>query len=304
MSERKLVSVCMITYNHEQFIGQAIDAVVNQKANFEFELIIGEDCSTDNTRKVCEQYAAQYPDIIKLLPSDKNLGVSANFYRTLYACCGDYIAICEGDDYWVNELKLQKQVMIFETNPHVALVSAKADYVTEGKPVSGSKDDNESSYQEGFFGIEGLINEWKCQTLTVMFRKKMADFNKLRSYRVLYDTMLFYELLKKGTGYYLNEVVGVYRQHSTGAWNGKTEQQKLKFIISQFYEIWSKNKSDVAIRNKLGQSLIDYLRGATFFSSKERKYYLQSVIHYLQVTKDFKYLKLLFINHVRHLRSN
>ncbi|NCU05511.1 MAG: glycosyltransferase, partial [Chitinophagaceae bacterium] len=229
---------------------------------------------------------------------------SKNFYRTLSACRGDYIAICEGDDYWTNELKLQKQVTILETNPAVALVSAKADSRMEGEFAVHSEVNFDPMYKEGFFGIEGLVEEWKCQTLTVMFRREMTDFNKLKSYHVLYDTMLYYELLKKGKGYYLDEVVGVYRHHSEGAWHGKTEQQKLKFIISQFYEIWSKNKKDITIQNKLAQSLTDYLRGVTVFSSKERKYYLQSIVRYLRVTKDFKYLKLLFINHVRHLRGN
>jgi len=107
----------MITYNHEPFIAQAIEGVLMQKTNFKYELVIGEDCSTDNTRKICEEYAHNYPDIIRLLPSEKNLGVFANGTRTMKACMnGKYIALCEGDDYWTDPYKLQKQVNFLEEN--------------------------------------------------------------------------------------------------------------------------------------------------------------------------------------------
>jgi len=108
-----LVSVCMITYNHEPFIRQCIDGVLMQKTNFPFFLVIGEDYSTDNTRGVCEDYFHLYPQQIKLLPSDRNLGIIPNFIRTIEACDSKYIAFCEGDDYWTDPLKLQKQVDFF-----------------------------------------------------------------------------------------------------------------------------------------------------------------------------------------------
>src|SRR5271157_2282730 len=113
----KLVSVFMITYNHEKFVGQAIESIVTQKVNFDFELIIGEDCSTDNTLDICNKYAKQYPDIIKLFPSEKNYGMMGNTVRVLYACTGKYIAMCEGDDYWCDPYKLQKQIDFLEANP-------------------------------------------------------------------------------------------------------------------------------------------------------------------------------------------
>lgn len=305
MSEARLISICMITYNHEQYIAEAIESILMQMTNFNIEIVIGEDCSTDNTKIICEQYASEHPGIIRLLPSVENLGVSKNFYRTLRACNGEYIAICEGDDYWTDHLKLKKQADILDADKTLSIVSANADYLVEGSIVKAEKTNRSSTETAGhFYAMEGLVDEWKCQTLTVMFRAEKADFEKLKSYSILYDTMLFYELLKNGRGYYLNETVGVYRHHSEGAWHGKTGSQKMKFVITQFYEIWRKNKKDRIIKNKVQQSMLDYLRGVTFFSNPEPTYYLSVIVKYLRVTKDYKYLKLLFINHVRHLRSN
>jgi len=110
-----LVSIICITYNHEPYIAEAIEGVLMQKCSFPIELVIGEDCSTDNTRKICEEYANK-SELIKLLPTETNLGMMPNFIRTLQSCTGKYIAMCEGDDYWTDPLKLQKQVDFLEAN--------------------------------------------------------------------------------------------------------------------------------------------------------------------------------------------
>jgi glycosyltransferase involved in cell wall biosynthesis len=124
------VSICMITYNHSEFIAQAIESVLMQQTTFSFELIIGEDGSKDDTRKVCEHFCKEYPGIIKLLENDTNLGMMPNFIRTLKACSGKYIALCEGDDYWTDPQKLQKQVSFLESNPGyvISFHRAKIEY--------------------------------------------------------------------------------------------------------------------------------------------------------------------------------
>lgn len=114
-----MVSICMITYNHEPYIKQAIEGVLMQKTNFKYELVIGEDCSSDNTRKICQEFS-QKAHQIKLLPADENLGMMPNFMRTLEACSGKYIAMCEGDDYWVDPLKLEKQIDFLENHREYA----------------------------------------------------------------------------------------------------------------------------------------------------------------------------------------
>ena len=104
------VSVLMITYNQERYISQAIESVLSQQTDFSYEIVVGEDFSTDNTREVCREYQQRYPDKIRLLERDKNLGMAGNFLSTFKECNGQYLAVLEGDDYWVNPHKLQSQV--------------------------------------------------------------------------------------------------------------------------------------------------------------------------------------------------
>ena len=115
LCKHPVVSVHMITYNHEPYIRQAIEGVMMQKTNFEFELVIGEDCSQDKTREICFEYQKKYPDKIRVLWWHENLQkvshpAGGNGRRTTAHCRGEFIAFCEGDDYWIDPLKLQKQV--------------------------------------------------------------------------------------------------------------------------------------------------------------------------------------------------
>jgi glycosyltransferase involved in cell wall biosynthesis len=122
-----LVSVTMITYNHAPFIVQAIEGVLQQKTNFPFELVIGEDCSTDGTREIVFKYQKKYPDIIRMITSDNNVGMTNNGIRTMKACRGKYLAFCEGDDYWQSLHKLQKQADYLESHPECGMVYSSYD---------------------------------------------------------------------------------------------------------------------------------------------------------------------------------
>ena len=137
MDRNPLVSVHMITYNHEPYIAQAIEGVLMQQASFPFELIIGEDCSTDRTREIALEYQKKHSDTIRVITGAHNVGASANELRTDAACRGKYVAYCEGDDYWHHPLKLQKQVDYLEKHPEVGLVHSGADefHVSTGRRV-------------------------------------------------------------------------------------------------------------------------------------------------------------------------
>lgn len=112
-----LVSVIMLTYNHKPFVKQAIESVLMQKVNFNYELLIGDDCSTDGTIDILQEYANLYPNQVKLFLSEENQGITKNSYRLYKKALGKYLASCEGDDYWVDENKLQIQVDFLENNP-------------------------------------------------------------------------------------------------------------------------------------------------------------------------------------------
>lgn len=124
MENKILVSVLMITYGHEKYIKQAIEGVLMQKGNFDLQFIISNDCSPDNTDKIIQNLFKLYPNtsLIEYINNEKNLGIMPNFLKAHSRCKGKYIAICEGDDYWIDPLKLQKQIDFFEDNTRLGLV--------------------------------------------------------------------------------------------------------------------------------------------------------------------------------------
>lgn len=117
MPVEPLVSVCMTAYNHEAYIAEAIEGVLTQRTSFGVELVIGEDCSTDATMEICRGYADRYPDRIRIVSGERNIGWRANYRRTVEACRGRYVAMCDGDDWWCDERKLQMQVELIESDP-------------------------------------------------------------------------------------------------------------------------------------------------------------------------------------------
>lgn len=116
---RPMVSVAVLTYNHEKYIKQALDSILRQKVNFDYEILIGDDASTDNTVKVLKEYKSKYPKIIKLFLNEVNLGATRNAYNLLVNAKGKYLATCEGDDYWTDDNKLQIQVEFLEKNKNL-----------------------------------------------------------------------------------------------------------------------------------------------------------------------------------------
>lgn len=125
--ETPLVSVCMTTYNHEAYLAQAIESVLAQQTSFGVELVVGEDCSTDHTREICKRYVTQYPDRVRLVCGPENVGWRANYLRTFEACRGKYVAYCDGDDWWSDTKKLQKQVDLMEQDSSCGMCFTRAE---------------------------------------------------------------------------------------------------------------------------------------------------------------------------------
>ncbi|MCD4674136.1 MAG: glycosyltransferase, partial [Anaerolineaceae bacterium] len=145
LSKTPLVSVNIVTYNHEPYIAQAIEGALMQKTNFPYEVLIGEDDSSDGTREICKEYAAKYPDKIRLFLNDRRNVIYVNeqptgrwnFINLLKNSKGKYISFCEGDDYWHHPKKLQMQVDYLETHPECGLVHSDVvwHYVETGKII-------------------------------------------------------------------------------------------------------------------------------------------------------------------------
>lgn len=218
-SSRLIVSVCMITYNHEDFISDAIEGVLMQKADFNIELIIGEDCSSDNTRNIVLQYAKKYPEIIRPLLQVKNLGMTNNFIDTLKAAKGKYIAVCEGDDFWTDPNKLQKQVNILESFPHIIAVSTNSSVCDlTGTIIKSERLVVKPNNNEGVHNLDDFFNKSiEYPTLTVMFRNQNMDFiiQELTNMNnpFLGDWILWVLLLTHGDFYFINQVTASYRMN-------------------------------------------------------------------------------------------
>jgi glycosyltransferase involved in cell wall biosynthesis len=206
-----IVSVCMITYNHEDFIAKAIEGVLNQKTEFDYNIIIGVDCSTDRTREILIQYQKKYPEKIHLILHKHNIGSINNFVETLQSGNSKYIAFCEGDDYWTDPLKLQKQVDFLEANPDFSLCFHNALILWDDKSKPPkyfcSKDQKEVST------VEDVIEKWFIPSASMVLRKE--HIMPLPGwFKDIYngDYAMHLLLANKGKIGYIDEVMSVYRK--------------------------------------------------------------------------------------------
>lgn len=189
--QNPLVSVVIPSYNRADTVSQTIKSIVNQQCDFDFEIIIGDDCSTDNAREVLTAFKSRYPDKIKLLFYDENMGLGANWATCVKHCRGKYIANCDNDDYWHNAQKLQLQVDFMEQYPQYGL--CHTDYrvhnritgkITEHRGEDIPNTGNDTIETRSQSGINGFF---VCCNATVMYRKdvllkyvNMDDFIKYR----------------------------------------------------------------------------------------------------------------------------
>ncbi len=233
-----LVSVDMITYNHAPYIAQAIEGVLQQKTNFPFELVIGEDCSTDGTREIVIEYKKKYPDIIRPVMSDKNVGAKENSYRTMKACNGKYIAYCEGDDYWHRPDKLQKQVDYMESHPECGMVYSDYDrYEVETRRLVRSSNSEQGKIPPIHPQLIDILRA-KCGILTCTVCARNALIRKIcESDPVLFesgiflmgDTPMWAEMSCISDVFYINESLATYNILQESATNSSNEIKKYLF---------------------------------------------------------------------------
>lgn len=236
-----LVSAKMMSYNHAPFIVQAIEGVLQQKTNFPFELVIGEDCSTDGTRQIVFEYQKKHPNIIRVITSDENVGMKKNSYRATKACKGKYVAFCEGDDYWHHPNKLQKQVDYMENHPECGLVHSNYD-VYHVKSKTLIKDyvkyrGLEMPIRPDFYEIVDRVRvSFRIQTCTVMVRRNLYDqivesdpFLHQSDYFLMGDTQLWVELAALSQIAYIPECLATYRLSDDSASRQRDEKKAWQF---------------------------------------------------------------------------
>ncbi|MDR2836304.1 MAG: glycosyltransferase [Bacteroidales bacterium] len=172
-----LVSVAIITYNHEKYISETIESILMQRTNFQLEIVIGEDCSTDNTSKICLEYQKKYPDTIKLLSCNENRGFRQNTFNTFSNCKGEYIAFLEGDDFWTDENKLQKQVDVLNDIAYQKYnLIAACCQTTVFFQNNISKNRNFSVFKDiHIIDFEENIEKWQFATCSFIFKNFFID---------------------------------------------------------------------------------------------------------------------------------
>lgn len=208
------VSVCMITYNHQAFIAQAIETIMAQKTSFPFELVIGDDNSKDDTAAICADYAARYPGRIRYVRREPNIGMMPNFITTLQACTGEYIAVCEGDDYWTDENKLQLQTDFLDAHPDYSLCCHNHEVLTKGELVKAGRDFSEPV--RAVPAEEYLLHPF-FHTSSYFFRKTAMPLPFPDWYQQVLagDHFLVLFLAMKGQIGCLNKRMSVFRNHGS-----------------------------------------------------------------------------------------
>lgn len=236
---RPMVSVCIISFNQEDYISEAVQGVLNQRTDsFELEIVVGDDCSSDRTLERLKQFQMANPSTIRFSERKANLGMHGNWEQTIKDCKGDFIAILEGDDRWDDPLKLEKQVNLLQQNPDASACFSNAKVLLDDGTFSAydyvdryGKDLNAEAFYE--------LNFNPIPTCTTLFRSAFFQgFPQVYYTSPFADWILHTLLMQKGPYVYLNETSSSYRKHDGGVWSGvrKEKQLKNKLLALQIIE--------------------------------------------------------------------
>ncbi len=235
---KPLVSISCLTYNHVNYIKETLDSFLMQKTNFEFEVLIHDDASTDGTEEIIREYTKKHPSIFKPLYEEVNqwsLGRRGSSVFNFPRAKGKYVALCEGDDYWTDPLKLQKQVDLMEKHDHASMCVAinKRFYPDDNK---FEKDKLYESNNSPFVYFEDL-KHYYFHTSTYLIRKSALDYILQNFFDLLYgDTSVRLLLISRGPFVVLNDYVSVYRLSGEGAWTSESDYKKLLFHYNLYHK--------------------------------------------------------------------
>lgn len=232
-----LVSVCVQTYQHAPFIRACLDGILQQEAAFDFEILLGEDHSSDGTRDICIEYAQRYPGKIRLFlhHRENNIHIEGkptgrfNLLYNIFSARGKYIAICEGDDYWTDPFKLQKQVDFLEQHPEYTICTHNVTVSSfEGfrqhplHPWTSARD----------FTFADLVEKNIISTAACVFRKQVDHYPEWMLQVRVGDWPLHLLHAEQGPIHYMPDCMAVYRRHAGGAWSGMSHAESINTTIN------------------------------------------------------------------------
>lgn len=294
-----MVSVCCITYNQEEYIRDALEGFLKQKVNFNYEIIIHDDASTDNTPKIIKEYADRYPDIIKPIYQTENQskkGKKVSLISYSYAK-GKYIAICEGDDYWIDENKLQLQVNYMESHPECTLCFHNARVLdmednSQKIFIPYKKEFKKYTKKDCKYDVGELELLEFIPTASFMFRTenlhKIPDwFEKC----FVGDWPLKLIMTSFGYAYCINKVMSVYRKNAKGSLTTKNRKTETESINGKLYILGRKEE----FVNWINE-FTDYQYDSVFNKRK-----IEYEIERLLITKQTK--KIIELGYLKHLET-
>lgn len=273
------VSICCVTYNHEKYLRQCLEGFVNQKVNFEYEILVHEDASTDKTAQVLREYERKYPHLFRCVYQTENqFNIRNSLTEILFPMAkGKFIALCEGDDYWVDEYKLQKQVDFLEANPDYAIHSGLIRRYEQkiNKFI-------EYDYPPESYFIEDFYFKNNLYTCTIMFRNLLKDY-KFPKKIFMGDWMLYTMILEKTKlkAFRSSEVFSVYRNHSLGITKSINNKQYRKLRIIQIEE------NEKLVKGFDDKKIVKY--------KNLRWYYIDQIKLALELRQYLKVVKLIFL---------
>jgi glycosyltransferase involved in cell wall biosynthesis len=247
-------SVLLMTYNHGAFVQKAVESAVFQEAPFPFEVVVGDDCSTDSTPESLRSLAGRFPGLITLVMGDRNRGMWANFGRTLAQCRGEYVAFLEGDDYWTSRHKLAKQVALLDSKPELALCFHAAVATLDDGRCEVRR------HEARCVGLPDLLVRNFMMTATVMVRRAaLRDLPDWLGRVEMLDWPLFVLCARHGGIAYIDEAMSVYRIHSGGAWSSRSKVAQLRAGLDVYRFLAPELHADLggAVRSGMSRRLFD-----------------------------------------------
>ncbi len=249
------VSIIVCTYNQEQYISQTLDSILMQECDFDFEILVGEDCGTDGTRKICEEYAAKYFQV-KVLDRPHNLGKQKNFFDALTQCRGKYVSMCDGDDYWQDRQMLQKEVAYLEGHPECVIVYHDSIMVDgAGNTISETE---VGPSRRCDFTSEELVEGRNISNRTICFRN-CVDWSIIDIAGVYNEDTFVYSVIgHRGVGHFIEGIKpSVYRILNGSIWNDQQEIKRLGWILDttkaiiRYYRSVNMNNYVLLLQEKL-----------------------------------------------------
>lgn len=291
---KPLISIWIITYNQEEYIAKCIEGVLMQRIEYPIEIIISDDCSTDKTYEICIDYKEKHPNIINLIRQEKNIGLTKNWIETLKRCSGDYIAMCEGDDYWTDSLKLQKQISFLELNIEYSAVSHDV-----------TISDEASSLRENLFLKQDVLNlneAWGIflPTCSMVFRNENVEAfypKDLDKYPIFGgDSLLILGLAKQGKIKFLKEKMATYRinQNSISINLSKINQY---CITIPLYKFIINNSAYIILRKRVRKALLINYGNLALAQSGIKQYFINILSCFSQI-RNYTDLKIVLYDFI------